>query len=244
MKALILAAGYATRLFPYTANEPKALLPIRGRSMLDRLLEKIDALPDVTERVLVTNHKFAARFEEWKARAGYPITIIDDGTTSDADKLGAIGDMRLVLEKVGNDDDWFVAASDNLFSFPLTELHDAYARFGKNPMVCAVRIAEKEKLKGFAVAELDERGRVMHLVEKPKEPKTDLGVFALYFYPRDAMGMLDAYAAAGNSMDSPGNFPAWLYKQRDMYCHICSDAIYDIGTVEEYERLRDEYPES
>ena len=135
MKAIILAAGYATRLYPLTKDTPKALLPVAGRTILDRLLDGMRAIPEIDHIHLVTNHRFAPAFEEWRqtAQVHCPITVHDDGTTSNEDRLGAVGDIAFVLERAGIDDDLFVAASDNLFTFPLSDFAADFRRHGRNP---------------------------------------------------------------------------------------------------------------
>ena len=134
MKAIILAAGYATRLYPLTKDTPKALLPVAGRTILDRLLDGMRAIPEIDHIHLVTNHRFAPAFEEWRqtAQVHCPITVHDDGTTSNEDRLGAVGDIAFVLERAGIDDDLFVAASDNLFTFPLSDFAADFRRHGRD----------------------------------------------------------------------------------------------------------------
>lgn len=241
MKALILAAGYATRLYPLTIDRPKALLPIAGKAMLDYLVEEICTLPDLDEIHLVSNHRFIRPFEEWAegARARYPgfrFVIWDDMTTSDADKKGAIGDIQFVLERAKIADDLLVAASDNFFTFPLMRFYEAFRRNGCDTLLAA-RFADRDLLRRFAVATVDEHLRVTHLEEKPAEPKSDLGVYALYFYRRDTLPLFAQYLAEGNPPDAPGHFPVWLYPRREVRVYPFEGECIDIGTPQSYHEV-------
>ena len=148
MKAIILAAGYATRLYPLTKDTPKALLPVAGRTILDRLLDGMRAIPEIDHIHLVTNHRFAPAFEEWRqtVQVHCPITVHDDGTTSNEDRLGAVGDIAFVLERAGIDDDLFVAASDNLFTFPLSDFAADFRRHGRD-LLLGTRIDDVDTLR-------------------------------------------------------------------------------------------------
>lgn len=241
MKALILAAGYATRLYPLTIDRPKALLPIAGRAMLDYLVDEICTLPDLDEIHLVSNHRFVHSFSAWAegARLRHPerrLIIWDDRTTSDADKKGAIGDVQFVLDQAKLDDDLLVAASDNFFTFPLLRFYEAFRANGCDTLLAA-RFTDRELLKRFAVATVDERLRVTHLEEKPEEPKSDLGVYALYFYCRDTLPLIAQYLAEGNSPDAPGHFPVWLYPRREVRVYPFEGECIDIGTPQSYREV-------
>ena len=187
MKALILAAGYATRLYPLTLNKPKALLPMGQRTLLDILMDSLTGIPQLEQTHLVTNHRFAGQFEQWaqgaRARYGALTPVIwDDGTSDNETRLGAIGDMQFVIERAGMCDELLVAVSDNFFTFDLKEFYDAFTASGQDT-ICAQPMADREELKRFAVAQLDENGTVTDLEEKPAEPKSDLAVYGLYLYP-------------------------------------------------------------
>lgn len=241
MKALILAAGYATRLYPLTIDRPKALLPIAGKAMLDYLVDEICTLPGLDEIHLVSNHRFIRPFEEWAegARARHPahrFVLWDDLTTSDADKKGAIGDIQFVLEQAQLDDDLLVAASDNFFTFPLMRFYEAFCVNHCDTLLTA-RFADHELLKRFAVATVDEHLRVLHLEEKPQEPKSDLGVYALYFYRRETLPLFAQYLAEGNSPDAPGHFPVWLHTRREVRVYPFEGECIDIGTPQSYREV-------
>lgn len=239
MKAIVLAAGYATRLYPLTKDKPKALLDIGGRKMLDYLMDNISSMGCVDEAVIITNHRFAAQFEEWSAKRseyGFKITVIDDMTTDNDNRLGAIGDIRFAIEHAGIDDDVLVAASDNFFTFGLDELTAEFRRHGCDTIM-AKRLGDSEDCTRFAIASLDAQGRVVDLEEKPRKPKSDLAVFALYIYRRDTLPMITQYLDEGNNPDSPGHFPEWLYKRRDVRAYVFEGECVDIGTHEAYSEI-------
>lgn len=240
MKALILAAGYATRLYPLTLHVPKALLPIGERPMLDYLVREIATLPNLRDVHIVSNHKFFDQFQAWadaaREEGRYPslsFTVWDDGTTSDADRLGAVGDIRFAIDRAKLDDDLLVAASDNFFTFPLRRFAEAFEAHGRDTLLAA-RIEDPETLKRFAVAQVDGEGRVTDLEEKPPFPKGDLGVYALYLYRRDTLPMFAQYLDEGNSPDAPGYFPEWLHKRREVRVYRFEGECVDIGTPEAY----------
>ncbi len=248
MKAIILAAGYATRLYPLTLNMPKALLPIAGKPMMDYLVEGIAGISGMTEVHIVSNHKFAAQFEDWKATVDqenrYPnltFKVWDDGTTSNDDRLGAVGDMQYVIERANLDDDVLVAASDNFFTFPLSLFVDEFHR-QKRDLLLAGRIDDIDTLRRFAVATLDENGKVLKLAEKPQEPESNTGIYALYIYKKETLPLVREYLDGGNIPDSPGRFPEWLYRQgHDLGAYTFEGECVDIGTHESYEEICRQY---
>ena len=248
MKAIILAAGYATRLYPLTLNTPKALLPIGGRPMMDYLVEGIAEIDGMTEVHIVSNHKFADQFEAWKRQADqekrYPnltFTVWDDGTTSNDDRLGAVGDIQYVLERADMNDDVLVAASDNFFTFPLTLFVDAF-RAQNRDMLLAGRIDDIDTLRRFAVALLDGTGKVLKLQEKPQDPVSNTGIYALYIYKKDTLPLFKTYLEGGNNPDSPGRFPEWLCRQgHELGAYTFTGECIDIGTHESYEEICRQY---
>ena len=248
MKAIILAAGYATRLYPLTENMPKALLPIGKRRMLDYLVDEIAGLNGMSEIHIVTNHRFAEQFEAWKTECvprypGIRFIVWDDGTTDNSNRLGAVGDIKFVLDHADIDDDVLIAASDNFFTFPLQLFVDEF-HAQKRDMLLAARFDDIRTLRSFAVATLDENGRVETLVEKPDEPKSNIGVYALYMYSKDTVSLVDEYIRGGNNPDSPGRFPEWLCRRgHEMGVYIFDGECIDIGTIENYEEVRRRFGE-
>ena len=246
MQAIILAAGYATRLGERAQGRAKALMPIGSKPIIDFILDGLYNVPDMRAVHVVSNHRFIDQFISWRERvvgsgryAGLRIEVWDDGTTSNDDRLGAIGDMLFTIEKAGIDDDLFVAAGDNFFTFPLKDMVADFRRCGQDT-ICATHFTDYELLKRFAVAEIDENGTVLNLVEKPPEPKTDLGVYALYAYRRDTLPLIRQYLDAGNPKDAPGNFPSWLCARdnplrRDVHVYLFKGECVDIGTPVSYD---------
>jgi glucose-1-phosphate thymidylyltransferase len=238
MTALILAAGYATRLYPLTQHTPKALLPIGNKPMLDYLVSQIATLDGMRDVHIVSNHRFIGQFEDWAngARGRYPglrFFLWDDGTTSNDDRLGAVGDIQFVIERAKIDDDLLIAASDNFFTFPLRDFAADFARTGCDTLLTA-RIDDVEILRTFAVAILGEDNRVLGLTEKPQTPASDIGVYALYLYRRDTVPLFKEYLEAGNPKDAPGYFPEWLHRRKDVRAYLFSGECIDIGTPEAY----------
>jgi glucose-1-phosphate thymidylyltransferase len=243
MKAIVLAAGYAMRLYPLTKDRPKALLEIGGRYMLDYLMDEIASIPEIDEAILVTNSRFSGQFADWAAGRSdlrLPIRVLDDGTDTNENRLGAIGDMQFALNQTGIDDDLLVAAADNLFTFRLNEFVESFRKSGKDTLL-AKAMGDTEELKRFAIATLDENGRVTGLVEKPEHPPTDIAVYALYIYRRDTLPLVRKYLEEGNNPDAPGHFPEWLYKRRDVRAYLFDGDCVDIGTPEAYAAARAEY---
>lgn len=235
MKAIILAAGYATRLYPLTINTAKALLPIDNKPIIDYIVEELNTISEMDCIYVVSNSRFAPDFEKWAKTApgSIPIEVIDDGTTSDGGKKGAVGDMGFVIEQKHLDDELLVIAGDNFFTYSLKD-YVAYYKEKNCDCVCVKKWDNKEELKQFGVALLDANDKVIDIEEKPQEPKSDMAVFATYLYHRDTVPMILEYLAQGNNPDAPGNFPAWLYKRKDVYAYAFSGECYDIGTPESY----------
>lgn len=236
MQCILLAAGYATRLYPLTENMPKALLRLGDKTILDMVVDKIDEVDEVENIYIVTNAKFYAHFCKWadgyKGRKG--VKVIDDHTTSNDNRLGAIGDLKYVIDLEKVDDDILVMASDNIFGFPLTDFTDKY-KIRKADMICAHTIENKQDLHSMGVVELDVDGRVLSFEEKPEQPKTDLGVPPFYIYRRETLPLIERYLKEGNNPDAPGHFIPWLIGQCDVYAHVFDATRIDIGTVESYE---------
>lgn len=239
MKAIILAAGYATRLYPLTRDRAKALLPIGGKPMIDYIVEQMDTVAELDEIYVVTNSRFAVQFQEWagqvKSRA--PVTILDDGTTCDENRRGAIGDISFVIEEMQIDDELMVIAGDNFFTYSLRDYVAFFHRIGRD-CVCVKEWADEKELSQFGVALLDADGRVLDIEEKPEKPKSNLAVFAAYLYRRDTVPLFAEYLSAGNKPDAPGNFPAWLHKRKEVYAYAFEGECYDIGTPESYREVQ------
>lgn len=238
MIALLLVAGYATRLYPLTIDTPKPLLPVAGRAMLDYIVDEIDTLPDITQICLISNHRFASHFEEWAesrrlVNPKTPIVVLDDGTTDNQNRLGAIGDIQFAIDTLGIAEDVVIVAGDNLFTYRMRDMYDFFIKTGKDTLI-AIRVPELSQLQKLAVATMDEDGKVLNMVEKPTEPESDTAIYATYFYRRETLPLIREYLDEGNTPDAPGNFPAWLYKRQDVFAYRADGTCIDIGTPENY----------
>ena len=232
MKALILAAGYATRLYPLTLDRPKALLPVGGKPMLDHLMEQLEQVEGLDEVYVVTNSKFAEAFREWAAvRSGLPLRIIDDGTVDDDSKLGAIGDLDLTIREAELDDDLIVLAGDNLFSETIAPF-PVFALGKGGPALGVYDVGDLDTIRRYSVIELDDDDRVTRLEEKPERPRSTLAGIALYFYPRSALRYVREYLEDGNNPDQPGRLVQWLYPRTAVYGWRVPGRWFDVGSKE------------
>ena len=245
MKVLILAAGYATRLYPLTLTQPKPLLPVAGKPMVDHVLDNLSTIPGIDRVIVVTNAKFAGHFEQWATayRAAksptLDFTIVNDGSTDDTNKLGAIGDLNLVLEREQLDDDLIVVAGDNLFSQSLAGFGE-YCRSQTGPVLGVYDVGSLEQARKYGVVDVDASGKITSFVEKPSEPASTLIGIALYYYPKAFLGHVRRYLAEGNNPDQPGRLVQWLYPQTPVMTWSVPGIWYDIGskeTLEEANRI-------
>jgi glucose-1-phosphate thymidylyltransferase len=224
--ALILAAGYATRLRPLTDTIPKQLLPVGGRPMVDWILDKIrDA--GIEDVHLVTNARFASDFRRWAA--GKQLVVHDDGTKTNEDRLGAIGDIRFVQEHADVDDDLLVIAGDNLFDYALSDLLGFWRTKGSLSAVAVHDVGDLELVRKYSIVELDRDDRIVGFVEKPEHPRTTLAATATYVYSREHAQLVASYLDGGNPPDQPGNYVAWLHKRVPVHAYRFSGGWYDIG---------------
>jgi glucose-1-phosphate thymidylyltransferase len=239
MKALILGAGYATRLGELTKNRPKPLLPIAGKPMIDHLFGQLDGIEEIDAAYVVTNARFADQFACWAAerRGRLPVTVLNDGTTTDQNKLGAIGDIRFTVHQAGITDDLFVGAADNLFDFDLRELFALFRQRGS--CVGLYDVGRLDLMPQYSEVRLDGDQRITHLVEKPPQPTSTFMATALYIYQASHLPLLERYFAEGGNMDSPGRFPAWLHRHVPVYGHVFQGRWFDIGTPEQYRQAND-----
>jgi glucose-1-phosphate thymidylyltransferase len=238
MKLIILAAGYATRLYPLTLNQPKPLLPVAGKPMMEHVLDNVAGISYIDHAYIVTNAKFETHFENW-ARGNRPdlhfrFTIVNDGSTDDSNKLGAIGDMHLVLTKFAIDDDIIVIGGDNLFSEDLSEFGD-YCRQKNSPVTGVYDVGDLEQIKKYNAIEIDAENRITYFEEKPKEPKSTLTGIALYYYPKSTLPLIHQYIAEGNNPDQPGRLVQWLYPRVPFYVWKVPGLWFDVGSIETLE---------
>ena len=250
MNALILAAGYATRLYPLTLNKAKPLLEVGGKPIIEWVLDNLASVPGLGTVYIVTNDKFASDFQNWanayqdrpavaELRRGrhreMKIKIINDGSKSDDDKLGAIGDINLVLTRENlTNDDLLVIAGDNLFQQPLTEFVNAAK--GSQAIVAVHDVGNLEAMKKYGTVTVDKNGVITNFEEKPEKPKSTLAAVALYYYSREVLPLFTTYLAAGNNPDQPGLFLQWLYTRRPVNTFEIKGRWLDIGSKETLEK--------
>lgn len=239
MKIIVLAAGYATRLYPLTLNQPKPLLPVAGQPMIEHVLDCLKPVKEIDHVYVVTNEKFAGHFEKWASQyeanhAGLPISVVNDHSTDDSNKLGAIGDMHLVITQAGIDDDIVVVAGDNLFS-KLLEGFSEFCRARNAPVLGVYDVGNLEEIKKYNAIETDATSRITFFEEKPKEPKSTITGIALYYYPQWSLDLIKQYIAEGNNPDQPGLMIQWLYPRTPVYIWRVPGIWFDIGSKETLE---------
>jgi glucose-1-phosphate thymidylyltransferase len=236
-----LVAGYATRLYPLTKDRPKPLLPVGGIPMINYIMRQIDGIDEIDEVYLVSNDKFSRHFEEWAKGYNSPkkVFVLNDGTNSPENMLGAIGDICFTIKAMDINDEMMVICGDNLFTYSLKD-YVAYYKSVKADCVCAKETDDTEMLKAFAVATVNADGIITSLTEKPPVPESNLAVYGSYIYTKQTIPMFKYYADEGtNSMDAPGNFPQWLYTRKPVYCYKFDGECFDIGTHRAYEEINE-----
>lgn len=240
MKCLILAAGYATRLYPLTENFPKPLLDVGGKAILDWLLDDIDTAGLVDRYIVISNHKYAPRFAAWAAQKPYPVTVLDDGTRTNEARLGAVRDIQFAIDTLGLDDDLLVIAGDNVLDFSLTRFM-RYALEKRTSCVMRYREPRPERLRRCGVALVDEADRVLSFAEKPDAPPSDWAAPPFYFYTRADADLIQAALAQGCGADAPGSYIAWLCGRSPVHAMEMPGRRYDIGTLESYAEVQRAY---
>ena len=240
MKCLILAAGYATRLYPLTENFPKPLLKVGGKTILDWLLEDIDTAGVIDRYVVISNHKFAHHFEAWAESHRLPITVADDGTSTNETRLGAVCDIQFALDALALDDDLLVIAGDNLLNFSLTHFI-RYAQEKKTSCVMRYYEADEKRLQKSGVAELGEGDVLLSLEEKPAHPKSHWCTPPFYFYKKADAARIKEAIADGCGTDAPGSLVAWMCRHTTVHSMEMPGGRYDIGNLESYEKARKSY---
>ena len=240
MKCVILAAGYATRLYPLTEHFPKPLLQVGEKTILDWLLDDLAAAGGMEEYVLVSNHRFAGHFEAWARGRRERITVLDDGSTENENRLGAVKDLVLALEKTGTEETTLVMAGDNLLDFSLQTLLD-YSREKGASCVLRYREPSLEKLRKCGVATVDGENRIVSMVEKSPEPPSPWVCPPFYVYMPQALRLVRAALSAGCGTDAPGSLLSWLCGQVPVYAMEMPGRRYDIGNLASYEQVQKEY---
>ena len=240
MKCLILAAGYATRLYPLTENFPKPLLQVGEKTILDWLVDDIDTAGLVDEYVVISNHKYAHHFESWAKTKAMKVTVVDDGTSSNETRLGAVKDIQFAVDTLGLDDEMLVIAGDNVLDFSLTR----FLRYAKEKGTsCIMRYFEgsQQKLVKCGVVQVDENDRILGMEEKPAQPKSNWCCPPFYYYTREDAKLVAKGIEAGCGTDAPGSYIAWLCTQTPVYAMEMPGKRFDVGNLESYNKIREEY---
>ncbi len=240
MKCLILAAGYATRLYPLTENFPKPLLKVQEKTILDWLIEDIDTAGVVDEYVVISNHKFADHFRTWEEGHSQKITILDDGTETNETRLGAVKDIQFAIDALDLQDDLLIIAGDNLLDFSLTD-YIAYQKQKQSTVIMRYWEPDVNKLHKTGVAVVDENDRILEMEEKPAEPKSNWCTPPFYIYKSEDVALVKAGIEAGCGVDAPGSFIAWLSTQTVVHAYEMPGRRYDIGNLESYKAVQKEY---
>ncbi|MBU0571770.1 MAG: nucleotidyltransferase family protein [Candidatus Omnitrophica bacterium] len=244
MKGLVLAAGYGTRLYPLTLDRPKPLLFVGGRSILSRLLEKLEGVESCDEVYIVTNAKFTDLIVKWSEEHKYrfAVDVINDMTTSNDDRLGAIGDMDLVFNKKHPKDDILIIAGDNLFEFDIMNFI-SFARERKHFSIALFDVKDIEFARKYGIVSLDNNGKVVGFQEKPAQPESTLASTGIYYLPDDKISAFAEYIKTENPKDAPGNFVKWMSETYGVYGYVFTEGWYDIGDKISLKKADMEYRE-
>ncbi|MBQ7656111.1 MAG: NTP transferase domain-containing protein [Clostridia bacterium] len=240
MKCVILAAGYATRLYPLTENFPKPLLKVGDKTILDWLLEDIDSARVVDQYIVISNHKFAGHFQAWADAHTLPITVVDDGTSTNETRLGAVCDIQFAIDRLGLDDDLLIIAGDNVLDFSLTHFL-RYAREKNTSCTMRYYEADEKRLRKSGVSVIDENERLLELEEKPAEPKSPWCTPPFYFYKAEDARRIKEAIADGCGTDAPGSLVSWMCRHAVLHSMEMPGKRYDIGSLETYENVQKTY---
>lgn len=244
MKALILAAGYATRLYPLTKAYPKALLTVKHKPIIDYIVEKMENIDEINEVIVVTNSKFIGRFRHWRKnkKGKKPITLVDDLTKDNATRRGAIGDMSFAVKKEKIKEDLLVIGGDNLFDCDLEDFLLFAARHIDSPLIGAYDIKTKKSASKFGVIKTSKEGRVVNFQEKPLKPKSTLVAMCLYYFPKKRLSLIEEYLAGKHGKhDAMGFYIDWLSKKCDVFAFVFNGNWFDIGSHKFYNEAKESF---
>ena len=240
MKCLILAAGYATRLYPLTENFPKPLLEVKGKPILDYLISDLETTGYINEYIVISNHKYINNFINWQKMHKEKITILDDGSISNEERLGALKDIKYALDKLDIKEDVLIIAGDNLLDFSLKDFL-SYARKINSSCVMYYEMDDINKLKKTGVLEIDRNNLVIGMEEKPENPKSHYSCPPFYYYLNKDLRMINDACKDKNNIDAPGSFVKYLYNKTKIYAYKMPGNRYDIGTLESYQKINKIY---
>jgi glucose-1-phosphate thymidylyltransferase len=239
MKAIVLAGGYAKRLWPLTKHTPKPLLNMNGKPILDLIVEKLDRIEDINKIYISTNKRFEKSFENWMKNHAYtkPIELIVENTNSEEEKLGTIAGLDFAIKSRKINEDCIIIAGDNLFDFKIEDFLEFYKK-QKGPVVAIFDVGSLEEAKKFGVVTVDENLKIVEFVEKPEKPKASLIATCCYAFPRYVLDLISEYIKEGNKKDSPGYFLQWLHKKECVYAFVFNGHWFDIGDFACLEKAR------
>lgn len=240
MKCLILAAGYATRLYPLTENFPKPLLKVGEKTILDWLVDDLDTTHMIDEYVVISNHKFADHFTTWANTKKMKITVVDDMTSTNETRLGAVRDIQFAIDQLNIDDDCLVIAGDNVLDFSLTKFV-SYALDKKTSCVMRYYEESEKRLTKSGVLSINDKDLVIDMVEKPAVPQSHWCCPPFYFYTKEDSHRILEAIKEGCGVDAPGSFIAWLCKKTAVHAMEMPGSRYDIGNLESYELVQKTY---
>ena len=236
MRVIVLAAGFATRLYPLTRDRAKPLLPVAGRPVVSHLLDRVRALPDIRDVLLVTNARFHRDFQSWASadRGRPPVRVVANGSTSADDRQGALRDLLMAWQSADAElaaEDLLVVAGDNLVGFDLAPFFAHFRAIGR-PMLMVRRVPGAVPPGRHGEVTIDERGQIVRFREKPMDPRSDLAALCLYLFPARTKTRLSTYLAHGVNPDAPGHFIAWLAEREPVHAHVLDGPYFDIGNRE------------
>lgn len=242
IKVIILAAGYATRLYPLTKDKPKPLLEVAGKPIINHIISNLEEVEEVSDIFVVTNDKFYGHFQNWlgEFNSDKNIKIVNDGTTSNEDRLGSLGDVNFVIESEGIEESIMIVAGDNVFEFSLKDFVDSHKRHNKGT-VALYDVQDKGLAKQYGIVDVGEDGKMMEFEEKPSSPKSTLASTGVYIYPPHVLPMLQEFVKKYENSDKAGNFLEWLHKKEHVYCYITDKKWFDIGTLDQLEKAKNEF---
>jgi glucose-1-phosphate thymidylyltransferase len=242
MHALVLAGGFAKRLWPLTKDKPKPLLEVGGKPMIEHVIDKIEKVDEIDKIFISTNDKFDVVFNKWLKgfKSKKEIELIIEPTQSEGEKLGSIGGIEFFLQRERVKDDLLIVAGDNLFEFDLKGMFDFYKK-KKSPVIGLHDIKDFEQAKKLGTVEIDKNGKVVGFYEKSPNPKTTLASTLIYLLPKSALDLIPIYLKETNNPDTPGYFLIWLYKNHPLYGYIFPGEWHDIGSFEELKRVQEKY---
>ncbi|MBQ8462712.1 MAG: nucleotidyltransferase family protein [Prevotella sp.] len=242
MKCIVIAAGYATRLGELTKNFPKPLLKIGDNTILGRMLDDIDRIPEIDEHIIITNHRFAPIFESWRQEQHYvkPVTIVDDGTETNDTRLGAVCDLLYAMDRLDLNDDMLVVAADNLLFFSFQEFVD-FAREKQTSCIMCHEQPEIAKLQRTGVIVVDEAMKVLDMEEKPQNPKSHWAVPPFYIYLKKDLQLVRHSVENGCGKDAPGNLAHYMVEHTTMHAWPMSAGRFDIGSLDTYYEAVEKY---